>query len=772
MESLAFHPVFSNLTAAVFLWAAAAAVSYFLMRRCALFSAGQRRILFLFRLAFLAVFALLLLRPCTVREIERPLPAAAAVLLDSSKSMSVSDYRQGRRYEAALSLLREGRNADPDLFHFFRFDGELFPLEAGEELPAEPDGEATALGSALGGVLERYSGQRLIGILVLSDGAQRAPGTALPQEAALRCRDAGVPVYTACVGVSEGGSFRDASVEDLAVPQRVYVGNEAAVSGFLCVSGYKGVPIPVLFSVEGETAGRCEFTPASDEERIPFLFNYTCSEPGQKRMTVSIPGMPGEITPVNNSADAYLLGTEGHLRVLFLEGARRFEDKFIRMALDSKQEMTVDYVRVSNRKTGAGTGQDTSLPDGDTDRTIQELIGKYQYSAVIVGDLDPADLRPETLGKVKELAESGAGLIFLPGTESIAAAKLGDTPLAPMIPVILPGGQTAGNRSGEGLAAPLEEALRSGGEVRAFADRPFKVRPAETARMHYLANLASDGEESATIWKELPPLESILSLEQIGTGAAGPKAQIREGSTEVLEGCDDAGNILPVLIVGSTPAGRSALLLSDTTWRWAMSPERPAFENFWRQLVLWAARQDVPPPGRLDPSVEPDVLLCGDPARFRVVYTPFQPDRSDGAALTAWVEKPDGTRETVELDEAGRGRFAGTGQAGEHRFCVTASENGRTVEETRRFLVKENGRELAHPAAAGGVMRGLAEMTGGECLPPESAAVFYEKMRQKGKTIIDRTLEITPLAENWGIFFCGAALLTGEWLLRRRWGRF
>ena len=749
MESLVFHPVFSSLTAAVLLWTAAAAASFWLMRRCALFTAGQRRILFLFRLVFLAVFALLLLRPCTVREVERRLPAAAAVLLDDSMSMSISDYRQGRRYEAALSLLREGRNAEPDLFRFFRFDGELSPLETGDELPAEPAGEATALGSALGGVLDRYSGQRLIGVLVLSDGAQRAPGAVLPQEAALRYRDAGVPIYTACVGVSEGGSLRDASVEDLAVPRRVYAGNEAAVSGFLRVSGYKGVPIPLLFSVEGEEAGRREITPASDDERIPFLFSYPCGEPGQKRITVSIPEMPGEITPANNSADAYLLGMEGNLRVLFLEGARRFEDKFIRMALDSKQEITVDYVRV---------------PDETIDTDT------HRYSAVIIGDLDPALLRPETLGKVRELAEGGAGLIFLPGTESIAAAKLAGTPLAPMIPVIFPDGQTRQSRPEDGLAASLEEALRGGGEVRGFADRPFKVRPAETARAHYLTNLASSGEESAKIWNELPPLESVLSLEQIGTGSA--ESKIREGSEVLLEGCGDGGSRLPVLIAGSTGAGRSVLLLSDTTWRWAMSPARPAFENFWRQLVLWAAKQDAPAPGDLDPSVEPDVLLCGDPARFRAVYTPFQPERRGGVELTALVEKPDGTRETVGLDETGSGRFAGTGQAGEYRFCVTASENGRKTEETRRFLVKENCRELAFPAAAEGVMRSLAEMTGGESLPPESAAGFYEKMREKGKTIIDRTREMTPLAENWGIFFCGVALLTGEWLLRRRWGRF
>lgn len=756
MDSLAFHPIFSSPALALLLWGAVVFASFWIMRRNVPFSAGRRRILVLLRLFLLSIFAILVLRPVSVRQTEFQLPAAAAVLLDDSASMSIPDLQGQSRYSAAISAFQEGKTfSESGLFHYYRFDRALSPIPEGEEPPAAPLGDATALGSALDGLLDRYSGQRLLGVLVVSDGTECSRGGILPQEAALRYRNADVPLFTCCAGVPEGENLHDAAVEELAVPNRVYLGNEAAVTGFVHLSGYKGETFPLLFSVEGQEVQRCEMTPVSDDERIPYSFTYPCTESGQKRITVSIPEMPGEITAVNNASDAYIRGMKGNLRVLFLEGTRRFEDKFVRMALDAKQEIAVDYVRVPNEEIDADA---------------------HQYSVVIIGDVDPALLKPATLDALKKMADAGTGLIFLAGAESIAASKLGSSSLAAMLPVSLPGAKPDTAAPREGLASSVEEALRRDGEIRAEAEKkyiagPVRVSPAEGAQAHYLARLASTGQESMKIWDDLPPLNSILDLNQFEAGFAGERTELREGSEILLKGTDEQGNVLPVLIAGSTASGRSALLLTDATWQWAMSRERSVFENFWRQLVLWTAGRDIPLPGELDLSVDSPVLLCGDTAALRIVYAPFQPENPDGIEIAVSVDKPDGTSEAVAVDEFYSGIFDGTDLPGEYCFRVLAAENGHKAEETCRFLVKEDNKELASPAAAAEVMRNLAEMTGGEPLAIGAAAAFYEKMREKGGGITDRVRQTLPLYDHWGIFLTGIALLTAEWLLRRKWGR-
>lgn len=734
MESLALHPVFSSTAAAFLVWGSVAAVSFFLIGRDVRFS-GRRRLLFLLlRTLFLLLFALLLFRPSIVSETVRQLPAASAILLDVSESMSIRDFDGQPRFEAVRHALRLGRSTGRDeIFSFFEFDGDYAQLTSDRDLPDEPKGAASALGRALDGVLDRFAGERLLGVFLVSDGVERSNGAVPPQEAALRYRDAGVPIYTCCIGSTEGVHLRDVSVGGLTVPTRVYLGNEVTVTGLLRMTGYRGTSLPLVFRVEGKDVARQEFTAVSDEETLPFRFSYTCDEPGERRLTVSADGLPGEITPMNNASDAYIRFVPGKLNVLFLEGTRRFEDKFIRMALAAKQEIRVDYVRLS---------------EGEKPQFAKE------YSAIIFGNVDPTDLDDSSRRALMEILSDGAGLIFLPGLDSIAENKLGETPFASMAPVLLPE---------ETLAPELAE--------KGFLDRPVHVRPAEGAGVHYLASLAADAAKSKKLWAELPPLESVLDINSLRKRFSKDFGIPKPGSEIILEGADDAGNIVPVLIVGSHAHGRSALLLTDATWRWAMSKGRSTFETFWRQLILWVAGHDALAPGELDAEMESTSLWCGETARARIVYMPFHPETPEAIAVTASVTKPDGSSQMVPIGDDQTAAFAGTDLAGEYLLRVCVTENGKQTEETCRFTVKENRLELESPAAATGMMRNIAEMTGGEVVAPEALADFYRKMLEKRETVIDRVFRSRPLCSHWLFFVLGIGLFTGEWLLCQFRGR-
>ena len=83
----------------------------------------------------------------------------------------------------------------------YTFDAELHEAgaEGGKiELPEKPEGQQTAIGAALEDVLRREAGKRLLGVVLLSDGAQRAyaPRDLPPQTAAARLKHLGYPLFT------------------------------------------------------------------------------------------------------------------------------------------------------------------------------------------------------------------------------------------------------------------------------------------------------------------------------------------------------------------------------------------------------------------------------------------------------------------------------------------------------------------------------------------------------------------------------------------------
>ena len=192
MDSLALHPIFSSTSVAFLLWTAAAAVFFFLIRKDPAFPPKRRTVLWGLRVLLLLIFALLLFRPSLLREVTVRLPASAAVLLDTSESMSITDQTGRARYDAVNEALGEARRGgDDSLFALFRFDEKTTSLEPDEALPAKPTGKETAIGAAIKDVLDRYAGKRLLGILLVSDGAQRTAASLAPQAAALAARAAG-----------------------------------------------------------------------------------------------------------------------------------------------------------------------------------------------------------------------------------------------------------------------------------------------------------------------------------------------------------------------------------------------------------------------------------------------------------------------------------------------------------------------------------------------------------------------------------------------------
>ena len=129
-----------------------------------------------------------MLRPALVVTQVKRETATLVLLLDSSRSMLVTDAFGGKsRWQSLVSLLKDGAPQLDKLaanlqIKIYTFDADLqsvpFDPQATTatelELAADPEGRQTAIGWALEEVVRRESAGRLAGVVLLSDGAQRA----------------------------------------------------------------------------------------------------------------------------------------------------------------------------------------------------------------------------------------------------------------------------------------------------------------------------------------------------------------------------------------------------------------------------------------------------------------------------------------------------------------------------------------------------------------------------------------------------------------------
>ncbi len=120
------------------------------------------------------------------------------------------------------------------------------------QVESQPDGQQTAIGAAIEDVLRENAGKRLLGVVLLSDGAQQArpPRDEAPETAAAQMKHLG-PIFTIPFGKSRGlGERQDVAVTSLTADQRVFVKNELTVSAQVRIDGYVNREIPVRCSFE------------------------------------------------------------------------------------------------------------------------------------------------------------------------------------------------------------------------------------------------------------------------------------------------------------------------------------------------------------------------------------------------------------------------------------------------------------------------------------------------------------------------------------------
>jgi len=695
---------------------------------------SRRRIaaLGILRALMLAVLLLMLFQPQRRIDEVATLRPQLAVLVDGSESMSdPADDKQPRRAQRVIEWfgsksVGQAKN-DFDL-RVFRFDGTL------TELPPNVrewsfNGAASHVLEAVNQVRERFRGQPLAAVLLLSDGLDT---TGAPDA---RTVSGGAPVFAFELEkpFARKQQAKRISLAGVDYPPRAAVGWNTEIRVSLVGSGMGGQTVSVELWQDGHKLAEKPVAFNEDEQTRSVAFAVSCDKPGTVKYETRVSDPAADKSA--RSHPFLIEVMEPGNRVLYVQNALGFDFKFLRKAIAGDRNLKLSaFVRWADGRL-AQLDNSGSQADGAADFSPKALAN---CAVVILGDLAPEALTAENAGALRDFVDRGGGLVLLGGPNLFASRELAAGPLAAALPV--------------GLPAPYREGK-------------FPVRITEAGLHHPVF-----GPLFAEV-KDFPPLLTCNV-----TATVGPTA-------EMLMQTDVAGSEHPLVVAMRFGQGRVVAVLTDTLWRWRLSAggrDRSPYDTFWIQLMDWLIpkEQDRQNGGRIELFTERTNYLLGERPEVRaIVRTPVS-----GAPLPATLPLRIRTPDDKVFDyvlKASTLQTPGGKPVNGYRAEVEpnmpgvfAAQSSITLDGTEatndtRFVVNRPPTETTGKPINRDLLQHIADATGGRFYPFEDWDAWPRDLH-----FIQQQFSRVRLEDLWNnpalVGFL-LLLVAAEWIVRKSW---
>ncbi|MBN1946337.1 MAG: hypothetical protein JW797_11725 [Bradymonadales bacterium] len=688
-------------------------------------------------------------------------------LVDSSSSMTLPHdgaqsrwNRVGRFLEEARPMLE--RPDEQHRYELFRFAEGLVPCSLEECRNTEPRGDSTRILEALEAVRESYRRSDLGGIVLISDGTDGGalggrvhPGEELDEQTRQLIRSLGVPLHTVPVGLVD--AVRDIAVTRVVVDDFAFVRNRISIEVVVTAVGFDEGQVGVTLRRNGEVLQTREISIARGQQEYRLQFEFIPQQIGKEIYLVSVPVLAGEMQTENNMAYFILEVIRDKIRVLQICGRPSWDERFLRQFL--KSNPNVDLISFFILRTDANLQlvpeSELSLIPFPTQEIFQDQLGSFDLVIFQNFSYRPYGMRGYLPGIERYVREGGA-LLMIGGEQSFSSGGYPSTPLANVLPVLLPP---------EGPQSALVD------------ETPFRPVLAAGGSAHPITRLEFGPQDNQRLWEGLPEL--------LGTNlvwSARPTATVLLEHPVLRAGEQP----LPVLSVMEVDQGRTMALTVDSTWRWsfvsvARGGTTRAYSRFWNSAIRWLIQdpelkliQVEVPQSHIAPSsvfpvsirvftldYQPAAQVSGS---WELVRRPLDALGEEGSAL------PVQSAEFV-TDDRGRVDLELTvEQPGSYELSARAEVGGTgTVTDRDIFLCLNDSPEMRQPMPRPDLLRALTEASAPE------ARSGYELSPDDLPFAPARTVQVNRrrILDVWNspwILLLFVLLLGTEWGLRRRWG--
>jgi len=709
------------LPVAVMVIVAMTALTIWSYRRAEGVSPAIRVLLAAFRMAAVLAIAVCILRPSLKIRETLTEKAGLVLLVDASRSMSIRDEGERSRAQAAAEIMTKNADLIRELAEKFdlqtyRFGAGLSSYADGAYGPVEP---STALGDVLLESARRVRTGRIAGVVLLSDGSNNAGHDPLMAARSLAAMKA--PVFAVGLGREQvGAPLTDARARNIDLPETAFKRSTVPVSSELHFLSCEGRRVRVQLFVDDTPVDERYLSPDDADVTAKVTFDFVPIRTGPRKVTVSVDAQPGETVVTNNEISSFIYVLPGGLNVFYAEGKPRYEFKFIRRALADSPDIRLDARLFLSKVDHPKSGDDWK-----------------KYDVVILGDLKRDAFSLMQLMEIEQaVSKYGVGLMMIGGSRNFGAGGYAGTPLASLLPV------------------KLQEAERIPGE--------YRMVPTAEGLRHSALRLEDDPQRNTEAWRSLPALDG-----QVPFGEPKPAAAL------LATGNDTA----PLLVAQQYGKGRIMAFGADTTWHWAFAEDEEVsarHKRFWRQVILWLANKESLGRPRAWLSLSAVRLVKGDKLDLTAHFEGPDEQPMEDVSVEAAVKRPDNKVVALELSPS-EGKFKGTclpELVGDYEVNVkfTDKEGRELGADSGKFLVYLPETELETPSADPGLLRKIAEVTGGTFCTAEGADELLARLASLDSATRVKRVRLKPIWDRSAVLWIFVAALAVEWALRKRRG--
>lgn len=675
------------------------------------------------------------------------------MLLDNSASMQLAasdsaSTNEQRRWDAAKSFLltRDGDSLkrlanDYRLRAFLVANDRLLLPTQWDEMFAriqseEAQGTESRLGDHLEAIVRSQRGRSTAAMVLISDGVV-TNGQSL-ENAAREIAGSRIPVFAVRVGNTDPPP--QVAITELVADPTAMVGDTVSVMARISWTGAAGEALRVKLMDQATESVLAEQTIAgSDRGATVSVLNFLATETGVRQLRVEVAPLVGEVTLEDNQEQVVVEVRDESFRVLLVQGGPSYEFRFLKHLLERATNRAgtrplVELTSVLQRGDARYADQDRSasrLPPVDTE-TLEGL------DLIILSDCDPKALGTVFQEKIVDLVSRvGVSLMIIAGPNHLPQGLAG-TPLERLLPLD-------------------PEEVVSGGSAAAI-----RWQLTNLGQTMPMLNLGG----STDLWPSMPPIYWLASAGQLRPGA-------RVFLETTLGSATGPGK--PILVGQFVGSGQVTMQLTDETFRLrAIDTRSEVYDRYWLQLVRGLAqRRDLVGADEASVDVRGSSFLAADDVPFEVRLG------SNLAAIagdqtTVVVTAADGQEQTFNARASATARGVYEGQirglaAGQYRV-VLASPVAVGDPPSDLFNIKNRSSETDQAIADRAALSNLGQRTGGKMLDFEEGFGRLVELLPEGRSIQIRPLEKLPIWNHWLTALLLLGSLSGEWILRRRWG--
>ncbi len=664
------------------------------------------------------IVAFVLFEPVWNRFYEKEEKPVIALMIDDSKSMSITDA-DGDRKNIISQLLKSPalKNLSSKYeVNWWKFTDKLRRINSPDSVSL--NGYTTDIAFALDELKQQTIQQNLAGVILISDG-QYTQGVN-PQDNAIALD---VPVFA--VGIGSSDPPKDLILGDVVFNEVVFAGENIPMDVNFSARGFGGQKAQVDLDLDDKPLLSQSTDIRGDGRSAKVQFNIADLLEGKHRMTIRLPKLPDELTAKNNTRTVYISVLKSKIRVDFISGVLNQDHHFYFRELSTNPKILLK----------------TSLEDRSGNLNEVKATVDYKNSPdIIILHNYPTANSASWNSMSSKITASKTPVLFLTGP-FVDVEKI--------------------NSIQKVFALKADPRLE---EVSVF------FSPTTIGKNSAILKSSEDPNETQRDWSDLPPVWiSRLILQPSKNSEVLARVDLTRASNVLRMKRD-----LPLIISGKEGDQKIIALQATGFWKSSfvmngLNKPNDVYRKFISNAVTWLSVIDDSK--RIKIQSNKEVFQEGEKIGFfSQVYDESMNPVPD-ADIIIKIKRGSSVFE-VACQNMSNGRYVGEFEgleAGTYQYEGSVKRNDQSMGSDKgQFIVEEFSPEFVETSMNESLMRSLASSTGGVYIEIPGWESFLNNLKFES-----RIQEIHKEVQIWNklvLLFAVVGLLTIEWWLRKRSG--